>query len=333
MSIGGSGKGPFDFGSQIPHINIPKFVPKNVIGILAALFVVVALFSSVYTIQPDESGVVLRFGRFASVTDPGLHFLIPFVETVLKVPVERIIKQEFGFRTADPGVRTQYVNADFSGESAMLTGDLNVGVVEWIVQFKIKDPEQFLFNVRSPESTFRDMSEAAMRQVVGDHSVDEVITTGRASIAAQAQDILQTLCDTYGIGIDVQQVVLQDVNPPDQVKPSFNEVNEAIQEKEQLINLALTEYNQAVPRARGEAQRLIQEAEGYATARVNRAQGEATRFEAIYEEYRKAPRVTRTRMYLEMLNEVLPRVGKKFIIDDSGSQVLPLLNLTGEVKQ
>lgn len=334
MSFGGSGKGPFDFdASRMPKINIPKFAPKNVIGILAALFAAVVLFSSVYQIQPDENGVVLRFGRFTDVTNPGLHFLIPFVEQVIKVPVERQLKQEFGFRTADAGVRTQYVNADFSDESAMLTGDLNVAVVEWIVQYKIKNAQDFLFNVRNPESTFRQMSEAAMRQVVGDHSVDEVITTGRASIAAQAKEILQTLGDTYGIGIDVQQVVLQDVNPPDPVKPSFNEVNEAIQEKEQLINLARTEYNQAIPKARGEAQQLIQEAVGYAAARVNRAQGEAARFESIYAEYRKAPRVTRSRMYLEMLNEVLPQVGKKVIIDEDAAGVLPLLNLTGEVNK
>ena len=334
MSIGGSGKGPFDFGaSGMPRINIPKFAPKNVVGIVGALFAAVMLYSSVYQIQPDENGVVLQFGKFTDVTNPGLHFLIPFVEQVIKVPVERQLKQEFGFRTADAGVRTQYSSADFTHESAMLTGDLNVAVVEWIVQYKIKNAEEFLFNVRNPESTFHDMSEAAMRQVVGDHGVDEVITTGRASIADQAQDILQRLCDTYEIGIDVQQLVLQDVNPPDPVKPSFNEVNEAIQEKEQLINLARTDYNQAVPKARGEAQQLIQEAVGYAAARVNRAHGEATRFEAIYAEYRKAPRVTRSRMYLEMLNEVLPRVGKKVILDEDGTGVLPLLNLTAEGKK
>lgn len=331
MSFGGSGKGPFDFdASQMPRINIPNFVPKNVIGILVALLALVTLYSSVYQVQPDENGVVLQFGRFSRITDPGLHFLIPFVERVTKVPVERQLKQEFGFRTAEAGVRTEYSDADYHDESAMLTGDLNVAVVEWIVQYRITDPEQFLFSVRAPVLTFRDMSEAAMRQVVGDHSVDEVITTGRASIAAQAKDILQTLCDTYEIGIDVQQLVLQDVNPPDPVKPSFNEVNEAIQEKEQLTNIARTDYNQAIPKARGEAQQLIQEAEGYAAARVNRAQGEAARFEAIYEEYRKAPRVTRNRMYLEMLNEVLPRVGKKFIVDEDGASVLPLMNLTGE---
>jgi membrane protease subunit HflK len=312
----------------MPQIKIPKFVPKNALAILVGLVLVVAIFSSVYQVDPDERGVVLRFGAYSTETGPGLHFLVPFVEIVIKVPVQRQLKQEFGFRTAEAGVRTQYIDRGFEDESLMLTGDLNVAVVEWIVQYRIKDPRAFLFNVRSPESSFRDMTEAAMRQVVGDHSVDEVITTGRASIADQAKEILQQLSDTYEIGIDVQQVVLQDVNPPDAVKPSFNEVNQAIQEREQLINEARTEFNQAIPKAEGEALQLIQEAEGYATARVNRAEGEATRFESIYEEYRKAPRVTRTRMYLEMLSEVLPRVGKKFIVDDKGTSVLPLLNLT-----
>ena len=334
MSFGGSGKGPFDFdSSQMPQIKMPNFVPKNVLSIVGGLILAVTMFSSVYSVQPDEAGLVLQFGRFSRVTSPGLHFLLPFMERVIKVPVERQLKQEFGFRTSVAGVRSQYANRDFSDESAMLTGDLNVAAVEWIVQYKIKDPRAFLFNVRNPELTFRDMSEAAMRQVVGDHSVDEVITTGRASIASLARDILQNLCDTYGMGIDVQQLVLQDVNPPDPVKPSFNEVNEAIQEKEQLTNLARTEYNQAIPKARGEAQQLIEEAEGYATARINRAEGEASRFEAIYAEYRKAPRVTRNRMYLEMINEVLPKVGKKVIVDENGASVLPLLNITGEPKQ
>ena len=329
MSFGDSGKGPFDFdASKMPKINIPKFVPKNAIGILVGLVVAVAAFSSIYQVDPDERGVVLRFGAYTGDTGPGLHFLVPFVDSVIKVPVQRQLKEEFGFRTAEAGVRTQYIDRGFEDESLMLTGDLNVAVVEWIVQYRIKDPRAFLFNVRSPQSSFRDMTEAAMRQVVGDHSVDEVITTGRASIADQAKEILQQLSDTYGIGIDVQQVVLQDVNPPDAVKPSFNEVNQAIQEREQLINEARTEFNQAIPKAEGEALQLIQEAEGYATARVNRAEGEATRFDAIYSEYRKAPRVTRTRMYLEMLNEVLPRVGKKIIVDDEGASVLPLLNLT-----
>ncbi len=328
MSFGGSGRGPFEFDpSRAPHINVPKFSPRRIAVIAAAVLALVTLYNGVYQVQPDEEGVVLRFGRFTRVTEPGLHFLVPYAENVIKVPVQRQLKEEFGFRTAEPGVRTQYVREGFLDESLMLTGDLNVAVVEWIVQFKIKDSRAFLFNVRDVQSTFRDMSEAAVRQVVGDHSVDEVITTGRASIASMAKDILQGLCDRYGIGIDVQQLVLQDVNPPDAVKPAFNEVNQAIQEKERLINEALAEYNQAIPRARGEALQKIQEAQGYSTARVNRAQGEAARFESIYQEYRKAPRVTRNRMYLEMLNEVLPRVGKKVIIDEKGVSVLPLLNL------
>ena len=215
----------------------------------------------------------------------------------------------------------------------MLTGDLNVGVVEWIVQFKIDDPRAFLFQVRDAAGTFRDMAEAAMRQVVGDHSVDEVLTIGREAVAIQAKDLLQSLCVTYGIGISVEQLVLQDVNPPDAVKPSFNEVNEAIQEKEQLINRAWAEYNKEIPKAKGVAQQAIQESQGYAAERVNRSQGEATRFEAIYKEYRKAPRVTRNRMYLETMNEILPRMGKTVILDEKQKGLLPLLNLASEVQK
>jgi membrane protease subunit HflK len=310
MALGGSGggRGPFDLGRglQLPKINLPNIRSGAARFILIGLIAVVLLWMSFYQLQPDEVGVVLRFGRFTRETNPGPHFLIPFMESVIKVPVERQLKQEFGFRTVQAGVRTEYTDeGQHLDESMMLTGDLNVGVVEWIVQYKIKDPYAFLFKVREVESTFRDMSEAAMRQVVGDHSVDEVLTIGREVIAAQAKDLLQSLCDKYETGIDVQQLVLQDVNPPDPVKPSFNEVNQAIQEKERVTNEAWSDYNQAIPKARGEAQRMIQESEGYAAERVNRSQGEAARFEAIFQEYRKAPRVTRNRMYLETLEEIL----------------------------
>ena len=211
----------------------------------------------------------------------------------------------------------------------MLTGDLNVAVVEWIVQFRIKDPKAFLFHVRNVETTFRDMSEAAVRRVVGDHSVDEVITIGRAEIALAAKEELQRLCDLYAIGIEVQQLVLQDVNPPGPVRPAFNEVNQAIQEKERAINEAWAEYNQAVPRAKGEAEQAVRAAEGYALDRENRALGDAKRFEALYAEYRKAPDVTRKRMYLETMGEIVPRLGKKVIVDDKARGVLPLLQLDG----
>ncbi len=294
----------------------------------AGLAALILFFAAVYQVQPDEAGVVTRFGRYARTSNPGLHFVVPLVESVTKVPVERQLKEEFGFRTAQAGVRTRYEDRDYLEESLMLTGDLNVAVVEWIVQYQIRDPRAYLFNVRDIRSTFRDMSEAAMRDVVGDNSVDEVLTVGRERIASQAKDLLQEMNDHYETGISVQQLVLQDVNPPDLVKPSFNEVNEAIQEKERLTNEALAEYNQAIPRARGDAQRVIQEAEGYAAERVNRARGEASRFESVYEEYRTAPRVTRSRMYLETIAEIMPRLGQKVILDESGANVLPLLNLT-----
>jgi membrane protease subunit HflK len=211
----------------------------------------------------------------------------------------------------------------------MLTGDLNVAVVEWTVQFRIKDPRQFLFDVRDVPKTFRDMSEAVMREVVGDHSVDEVITIGRDPIAIQAKEQLQKLCDRYGIGIDVQQLVLQNVNPPDAVKPAFNEVSQAIQEKERAINDAWADYNKAVPRARGEAEQAVRAAEGYAVERVNNAQGDARRFEAFYEEYRKAPAVTRKRIYLETMGTLIPKVGRKLVLDEKARGILPLLQLEG----
>lgn len=335
---GSPGNGPFaPFGggnSGRPDLEalLTRFAgvsKQTVLGVGGLVVALILFFTAVFQVEPDEAGVVTRFGRYSRVTDPGLHFVIPFIESVTKVPVERQLKEEFGFRTVTPGVRTVYDDRDFLGESLMLTGDLNVAVVEWIVQYKVQDPRAYLFNVRDIRSTFRDMSEAAMRDVVGDHSVDEVLTVGRERIAAQAKDLLQEINDRYQTGISIQQLVLQDVNPPDSVKPSFNEVNEAIQEKERLTNEALAEYNQAIPRARGDAQRLIQEAEGYAAERVNRARGEASRFEAVYTEYRNAPRVTRARMYLETISEVMPRLGQKVIVDESGANVLPLLNLNG----
>lgn len=336
---GGGGRGTFEFepgrGPQLPKINLPDISSGAARLLLIGLLAVALLWMSFYQVQPDEVGVVLQFGRYTPPARlPGPHFLIPFMQRVIKVPVERQLKQEFGFRTVQAGIRTQYTDErQHLDESLMLTGDLNVGVVEWIVQYKIKDPFAFLFKVANVESTFRDMSEAAMREVVGDHSVDEVLTIGRQAVAAQAKDLLQALCDKYETGIDVQQLVLQDVNPPDPVKPSFNEVNEAIQEKERVTNEAWAEYNQTIPKARGEALQTIQEAEGYAAERVNRSQGEAARFESIYEEYRKAPRVTRNRMYLETMSEVLPRMGKKVILDEQQRGLLPILNLAEEVKK
>jgi membrane protease subunit HflK len=336
MARGNWGQGPIDIGGtrvQMPHIpRLPTGTIRLVVIAVAALFL---LFTSYYQIEPEEVGVVQRFGAYVRTTDPGPHLKLPFgIETVRKVPVQRQLKMEFGFRTVRPGVRTEFASpAEAQAESLMLTGDLNVAVVEWIVQFRIKDPKAYLFNVRNVPETFRYMSEAAVRQIVGDHSVDEVITIGRAEIALKAKEELQRLCDLYGIGIEIQQLVLQDVNPPDPVRPAFNEVNQAIQEKERAINEAWAEYNQAVPRAKGEAEQMVRSAEGYALERENRALGDARRFDAIHAEYRKAPDVTRKRMYLETMTALLPKMGRKLVLDETARGVLPLLQIDGTVKE
>ena len=316
------------------EIKMPKIKGGVIKIIIVAIVVLILLFSSVYQISPEEIGVILRFGKFVRTTDPGLHFKVPLVEVLRKVPVQRQLKMEFGFRTIEPGIRTQYrVTPESLKESVMLTGDLNVAVVEWIVQYKIKDAYNYLFKIRDVDSTFRYMNEAVVRKVVGDNSVDEVITIGRARIESEARQELQGLCDLYEIGIEVNQLKLQDVNPPDPVKPSFNEVNESLQEKERKINDAYAEYNQEIPKAKGEAEQMVRAAEGYATERVNNALGDANRFRAIYIEYARAPLVTRKRLYLETIIEILPKISKKIIFDEEQKNILPLLNLGEEVKK
>jgi len=260
-----------------------------------------------------------------------MNFKLPFgIEAVTKVPVERQLKVEFGFRTEAQRDRSKFSTRAYQQESLMLTGDLNASEVEWIVQYRIADPYKFLFKVRSTTLTFRDMNEALMREVVGDRSVNEVLTVGRVEIAATVTRKLQELCDQYETGIKVDQVVLQDVNPPDSVKPAFNEVNEAQQEREKMINQARSEYNQVIPKARGTAARTIEEAKGYAIERVNQARGEATKFSAVFKEYSKAPDVTRQRIYLETMSEILPKVGRKLITDEKNTGILPLFQFTKE---
>jgi membrane protease subunit HflK len=317
------------------QINLPK-IPKNVIKIgIIVLIAVVVLWGAFYQIAPDEMGVILRFGKFVRTTDPGLHFKWPLgIEALTKVPVQRQLKMEFGYRTTNPGVRSEFaVPEEAQKESVMLTGDLNVVIVEWIVQYKIKDPYKYLFKLRDVEKTFRDMNEAVVRRVIGDNAVDEIITTGRARIAAEAKDELQKLADLYEVGVDVSQLIFQDVNPPESVKPAFNDVNEALQEKERKINEALAEFNKEIPKAQGEAEQAIRGAEGYAMERVNNAQGDASRFTQVYKEYIKAPSVTRKRLYLETINDVLSKIEKKYIMDDKQRNLLPLLNLNQEVKK
>ncbi len=321
-------QGGFGDEIKIPKIQIPRIAGGAVRSIVLIVLVLIVAFSSFYTVGPEEIGVVLRLGKFVRTTDPGLHVKIPFaIERVTKVPIQRQLKEEFGFQTVSAGVRTQYSARGREAESNMLTGDLNAAVVEWVVQFRIVDPYKYLFMVRNVRETFRAMTEAVVRKVVGDRTVNEVLTVGRQEIADLVEQQLQELCDQYETGIKVEQVVLQDVNPPDPVKPSFNEVNQAQQEREKLINEAQSEYNRVIPRARGEALQTIQEAEGYALNRVNTARGDSARFVAVYEEYRKAPDVTRTRIYLETMNRILPKVSNKVVVDEDLKSVLPLLNL------
>lgn len=294
------------------------------IGIVA----IILLSTTLYSVATDEVGVVKRLGVYTRTTPSGLHAKLPFaLEKVHKVRVKHVFKEEFGFATERAGIRTAYRKGDFSSQSHMLTGDLNAAVVEWIVQFKVKDPVQYLFKVRDVSETIRDVSETAMRQVVGDRSVTEVLTVGRRDAADNAHQLTQEILDGYETGIEIVTVNLKDVNPPDPVKRSFNEVNQAKQEKEKLINEAWSEYNKAIPAARGEAERMIRDAEGYALARVNRAQGDAKRFVAVWKEYARAKDVTKRRLYLEMMSEILPDIHGKYIIDPKLSNLIPLLQL------
>jgi len=313
-----------------PRLPIPlDRIPLGLLKRLVPVVILVGLIgASIFQIGPEEVGVVLRFGRYTRTAEPGLNFRIPLSERVHKVPIQRQLKEEFGFRTRRAGVRTEYSRNSFLEESLMLTGDLNTLVVEWIVQYKVNDPVAFLFKVRNVTDTFRDLCEAVMREVVGDHTVNEVLTVRRQEVEDQCKLALQELCKQYEMGIDVQVVVLQDVDPPDAVKPSFNEVNQAIQEKEKLINQALSDYNSEIPRAKGEALSSIEAAEGYAIERTNQAAGDVARFVALSAEYRKAPAVTRRRLYLETMAKILPQAGRKIIVDESNMGLLPLLNLT-----
>lgn len=315
---------PFEVREFQPPKGLGRMIGIGLVA-LVALFLILGSF---YQVEPEEVGVVLRLGVYTGDTaGPGLHYKIPFVDRVYKVPIQRQLTEELGFRTPGLPVRLEVARQDPKDESSMLTGDLNAATVEWVVQYRIVDPYKYLFRVRNVELTFRDMGEAVMREVVGDRTVNEVITVGRQEITQVAFQKLQELCDHYETGIQVDQVVLQDVTPPEPVKPAFNAVNQAEQEREKLINEAQSEYNQVVPRARGEAEQTVLAAEGYALERVNRARGEAARFSSVYEEYRKAPEVTRRRIYLETLGAILPKTGRKVVVDDAVRGLLPLLNL------
>jgi membrane protease subunit HflK len=299
---------------------------KYIGPIVIVLLVITGVRTSFYTVEPDEQAVIIRFGKYVGAAEPGLHFKVPFgVDSVTLVKIKRVLQEEFGFRTQSVrGERTSYSNTSYDDESLMVTGDLNVADVEWVVQYQISDPFKFLFQTSSPNRNIRDVSESIMRRVVGDRLVTDVLTTGRVEIANEAGILMQEVLDKYDMGVKIVTVKLQDVNPPDVVKKSFNEVNEAKQEQEKVINQAEEQYNKIIPEARGKAEQLVSEAEGYAKSLVNRAEGDAAQFEAQLVEYRRAPAITRKRLYLDAMSNVLKKVKDMTIVDPKIKGLLPI---------
>ncbi|MCB2188611.1 MAG: FtsH protease activity modulator HflK [Deltaproteobacteria bacterium] len=320
-----------DLGKVIDEMKkrMPKLRRPRGLGLLVLVVLILVLGSTAYyTVEPEETGVVLRFGAFNREAGPGLHFKLPVgIEEAIMVKTGRVFKEEFGFRGISPGARSRFTQSGYGDESIMLTGDLNVIEVKWIVQYKIREPRKWLFDVQDPVAAIRDVSESVMRRIVGNRYSDAVLTLQRVEIAAQAQRELQEILNSYQTGVQIITVKLQDVNPPGPVQPAFNEVNEARQQKERMINEAQEAYNREIPKAQGEANRLVAEAEGYATEQVNRAQGEAARFKDILAAYRLSPEVTKRRFYLDAVTRLLSDAGHIYLLDQGTSGVLPLLNL------
>ena len=321
--------GPPDVTDIIDKIRRAKGrFPGGIWLVVIAVVILILGSGAVFTIGVDEVGIIQRFGKYVRTVQPGLNFKLPAgIEKATKVKVRYVFKEEFGLRTLQAGVRTRYASgAQYLSESLMLTGDLNVAVVPWIVQYRINDPFKYLFKVRNVRSTLRALSEASMRLVVGDSSINEVISK-REAIANQAKDVLQEELDKAETGIKIVAVEMKKTNVPEPVQPSFNEVNQALQEKEKVIYQAKEQYNKVIPAAKGDAEKTIRSSEGYALDRVNRAKGDAARFIEVYKEYSKAQDVTRRRLYLEAMQDIFPRMGNKYIVDADQKNVLPLLNL------
>jgi membrane protease subunit HflK len=344
---GGNGGGPGRSGATPPDLEdlvrqaldqlkqmMPGGGPRGVIVLAVLVLAGLGIWTAYYTVPSDSVAVVQRFGKYLKDVQPGLHFKLPLgIDAATIVPVKRQLKQEFGFTT--PGARDPYQGArdgkqQTKRETEMVTGDLNAALVEWVVQYRISDPVKFLFEVREPSATLRYVSESVMREVVGDRTVDEVITIGRQEIESEALTKMQALSTKYAMGISIDQVQLKNINPPEPVQESFNEVNQAQQEKEKLINEARRDYNKVIPLAEGEKDQRIREADGYRLKRINEAEGDVARFSALLAEYTKAPEVTRRRIYIETLQSVLPGIRSKIIIDEQTRGILPLLNLDAQ---
>jgi membrane protease subunit HflK len=309
---------------------MPSGGPRGAIVLAILALVGLGVWTAYFTVPSDSVAVVQRFGKYLKEVPSGLHFKLPLgIDVATIVPVKRQLKQEFGFST--PGAGDVYqTSRDPKRETQMVTGDLNAALVEWVVQYRISDPGKFLFDVREPRGTLRDVSESVMREVVGDRTVDEVITIGRQEIETEALLKMQALSTKYAMGISIDQVQLKNINPPEAVQASFNEVNQAQQEKEKLINEARRDYNKVIPLAEGQKDQRIREAEGYRVKRVNEAEGDVARFSALLAQYSKAPEVTQRRIYIETLQDVMPSLRSKIIVDERTRGILPFLNLDSQ---
>jgi len=307
-----------------PKLN---FSPKWIIALPVLILLVVGVFTSFYTVSPEAVAVVQRFGRFQQIAEPGLHFKLPYsIDTATIVPVRRQLKLEFGFSTplaSNPDQNSQTPEL----ERDMVTGDLNAAQVEWILQYSISSPKDYLFHFHEPGPTLRDLTEGVICEVIGDRTVDEVLTIGRTEIEAEGLLRLQTILQKLEMGVSAEQIQLKNVHPPGPVQRSFDEVNRAQQEREQMINEANGEYNRVIPKAKGLADQRLSGAEGFAVQRINEAEGDVARFKELLIQYDKAPAITKQRLYLETMNEILPQMGPKIVIDEDAKQFLPLLNL------
>lgn len=311
-----------------------KMKPKTIVVVIVAIFIIIAAFSSFYTVDQKEEAVVLLFGEFNRITGPGLHFKLPFgIEKNYNVPTQRVLKEEFGFRTERPGIKTTYARGNYEMESVMLTGDLNIADVTWIIQYRIKDPKAWLFHVEDQQKTIRDISQSVINQLVGDLAVFDVVTTERTRIETEGQKRMNRIFNQYDMGIDVKTVKLQKtMYPKGAVQDAFEDVNKAIQDRIRLINEGKEAYNTAIPKASGEAEKTIREAEGYAIERVNKAKGDVARFLAVLTEYKKSPNVTRIRLYYEVFEEIFKNVEDTDLIDKELKNFIPFKAITRENK-
>ena len=329
----GRGGPPMDFEDVLRRLSehfkmSPRSCLRWIFTIVGLALLVLVVLNSYYTVQPQQTAVIQRFGKFIGTAGSGLHFKIPFgIDTVTKVVTGRVLQREYGYRTTRAGIRSRFQETGYENESLMLSGDLDVVDVHWTVQYMIRNPVKYLFDVKGVTATLDDISQAVMRQIVGNHYADDVLTTGRATIANECQKQIQHIMDTYGTGLQIVAVKLQDVNPPGPVQPAFNEVNEAKQDKARTINEAEQIYNEKIPEAVGQAKETVAKAQAYATAQVNRAEGKAQRFLDILAQYQKAPAITRSRMYLNSFGGIMERAGHLYVVDSTQKNILPLLNL------